>query len=133
MGGREYDIMAVAVDRLSGWVVAIPELNKGLTGSKVARAMLLHQWRPFGIPSIITSDQGSHFTGDFWKTMCANLGIRHAYSQAYHHQANGRAEMAGQILLERLRKLQDKRGVVWVELLPMVLDRYHDIPGESGL
>jgi hypothetical protein len=53
---QTYDMMAVCVDRLSGWVVAVPTLNKGLTGSKVAKAMLKHQWRPFGIPSVITSD-----------------------------------------------------------------------------
>jgi hypothetical protein len=68
-----FNNMAVCVDRLSGWLVSIPEQNKGLTGAKVAKAMLQHQWRPFGIPSIITSDQGSHFTGEWWKTMCALL------------------------------------------------------------
>ena len=131
--GENYDIMAVCVDRLSGWIVAVPGQNKGLTGAKVAKAMLKTQWRPFGIPSLITSDQGSHFTGEWWRTMCANLGIRQAYSQAYHHQANGRAEMAGQLLLEKLRKIQVEEKKNWVELLPAVVDRYHDIPGESGL
>jgi hypothetical protein len=40
--------------------------------------------------------------------------------------------MAGQLLLERLRKLNAKERINWVEVLPMVLDRYHDTPGESG-
>ena len=131
--GQIFDIMAVCVDRLSGWVVAVPGQNKGLTGAKVAKAMLKNQWRPFGIPSIISTDQGSHFTGEWWKTMCAVLGIRQAYSQAYHHQANGRAEMAGQILLEKLRKIWIQNKINWVEALPAILDRYHDTPGESGL
>ena len=65
--------------------------------------------------------------------MCARLGIRQAFSQAYHHQANGRAEMSGQLLLERLRKLNTARPINWVEALPQVLDRYHDTPGVSGL
>ena len=56
--GSTYDTMVVCVDRHSGWVVAIPCLGKGLTGSKVAKLMLQHQWRPFGVPSIITSDLG---------------------------------------------------------------------------
>ena len=34
-----------------------------LTGAKVALAMVKHQWRPFGVPSVITSDQGSQFVG----------------------------------------------------------------------
>ena len=99
-----FDIMAVCVDRLSGWFVAIPGQNKRLTVAKVAKAILKNQWRPFGFSSIISTDQGSHFTGEWWKTVCAVLGIRQAYSQACHHQSNGRAEMAGQILLEKFVK-----------------------------
>ena len=61
--GVTYDTLIVCVDRHSGWVVAIPEVGKGLTGEKVARAMVRHQWRPFGVPSMVTSDQGSQFIG----------------------------------------------------------------------
>jgi hypothetical protein len=131
--GATYDMIAVCVDRHSGWIVAIPCKNKGLTGAKVAKGMLTHQWRPFGIPSIITSDQGSHFASQWFNTMCATLGIRQGFSQAYHHQANGRAEMAGQQILEKLRKMLVGGNFCWVELLPAALDRIHDTPGESGL
>ena len=130
--GENFDIMAVCVDRMSGWIVAVPALNKGLTGAKVAKQMLKYHWRPFGIPSIISSDQGSHFTGGWWKTMCARLGIRQSFSQAYHHQANGRAEMAGQQLMERIRKIQIQEKIPWVESLPYIVDRIHDTPGETG-
>jgi hypothetical protein len=103
--GNPYDCMVVCVDRHSGWIVAIPQLYKGLTGSKCAKDMYTQFWRPFGVPTTITSDQGSHFVSVWWKDMCALMGIRIAYSQAYHHQSNGRAEVAGQQLRERLRKL----------------------------
>ena len=64
------------------------------------------QWlETFGIPSVITSDQGSQFVGQWWRTLCARLGIRQAYSQAYRAQANGRAEVAGKTLIGLLRKL----------------------------
>ena len=86
--GATYDAMAVCVDRHSGWIVAVPCVYKGLTAAKVAQAMLLWQWRPFGVPSIITSDQGSSFVNAWWRHMCACMGIRHALSHAYHHQAN---------------------------------------------
>ena len=84
----------------SGWVVGVPELNKGLTGAKVARAMLQTQWTIFGVPSIITSDQGSHFVSAWWQTICAGLGVRCAQAQAYHYATNGRAEVAGQQFLK---------------------------------
>jgi hypothetical protein len=131
--GQSYDTLIVCVDRHSGWVVAIPALNLGLTGAKVAQAMVRHQWRPFGVPSLITSDQGSQFVGSWWQTLCALLGVRQAFSHAYHHRANGRAERAGQQLFERLRRIQIEGEFSWIEALPQILDRLHDTPGEGGL
>ena len=64
--------------------------------------------------------------------MAALLGIRMAYSQAYHHQANGRAEVAGRHVIDRLRLCNQETGEKWVELLPHVLDVIHDTVGESG-
>jgi hypothetical protein len=135
-GGR-YNTLVVCVDRHSGWTVAVPMKGtgpngKGVTGAQVANAMVRHQWRPFGIPSVITSDRGSHFVGAWWQTLCAALGIRLAYAQAYHHQANGRAERAGQEILERARKIHVENRISWVEALPQILDRLHDTPGETG-
>ena len=94
--GGEYNMMAVCVDRHSGWLVAVPCLEKGLTGAKLAKLMVRYFWRPFGIPAIISSDQGSHFISAWWQNLCSLLGVRQAFSQAYHHQANGRVERAGQ-------------------------------------
>ena len=65
--------------------------------------------------------------------MCAHLGITHMYSQPYHHQANGRAERAGQQLIEVLRKLIADTRHNWLELLPRAINIIHDTPGESGL
>jgi hypothetical protein len=131
--GVAYNCMEVCVDRHSGWIVAVPCLAEGLIASEVAKAMLKHQWRPFGIPSVITSDQGSLFVNAWWQTMCARLGIRHAQAQAYNHRANGRAEVAGQQLMEILRKIHISENINWVEALPIALDRTHDVRGVSGL
>ena len=38
--GKSFDSVAVCVDRHSGWIVAVPCLNKGLTGAFVAQKML---------------------------------------------------------------------------------------------
>ena len=65
--------------------------------------------------------------------MCAIFGINHIYTQPYHHQANGRAERAGQQLIEVLRKLTTQERQNWLELLPRAINIIHDAPGESGL
>ena len=94
------------------------------------------QWDMFGIPSRVMSDQGPQFAAAWWRTMCAALGVRVAYGHAYHHQANGRAEVAGQQVIRCLRKLiadEEEEGAAWVELLPKALRFIHDLPGEAGL
>ena len=91
------------------------------------------QWRPFGVPSVIKRDQASLIVGSWFENFCAGMGIWQAFSQAYHHQANGRAERAGQSLMEILRKIYEERKINWVEALPQTLDRYHDVPNLSGL
>ena len=117
---------------LSGWIVAVPEYTVGLTGPKVAKAMV-KEWFGFGIPTRITTDQGPQFANAWWRTMCGFLGITHVYTQPYHHQANGRAERAGQQILEILRKINSDHKINWVIALPRVLRLIHDTPGEAGL
>ena len=36
---HKFDTIALCVDRLSGWITAVPCLNKGLTSEKVAKTM----------------------------------------------------------------------------------------------
>jgi len=65
--------------------------------------------------------------------LAAALGVRQAFSHAYHHQANGRIERAGQQLMEHLRKINAEKTTNWVEAMPAALRQIHDAPGESGL
>ena len=130
---REYDGFLLCVDRLSGWIIAKPCLYAGLTAEEAAHLMMDGGWETFGIPSVITSDQGAHFVGQWWRTWCARMGVRQAFSQAYRAQANGRAERAGKSLKDLMRKVHTEKQVNWVEALPRVMRIYHDTPGESGL
>ena len=131
--GRNFDAMVVCVDRLSGWILARPCSKAGLTAEKAAHLLLEGGWEVFGIPAVITSDQGPQFKGQWWRTMCARLGIRMAYSQAYRAQANGRAEVAGKSLISALRRIHAEEGISWMEALPRALWKYHATPGEAGL
>jgi len=90
-------------------------------------------WDIFGVPETITSDQGPQFAARFFRTICARLGVRQAFSHAYRPQGNGRAEMAGKQLITLLRKLNAEGGINWVEALPRALYIHHGIPGETGL
>lgn len=130
--GETFDSMLLCVDRLTGWVLARPTAKVGLTAEKAAHLVMDGGWDTFGVPAIITSDQGPQFVGQWWRTLCARLGIRQGYSQAYRPQANGRAEVTGKTLIGLMRKLFVESHINWVEALPHVLRVYHDSPGESG-
>ena len=130
--GKTFDSMLVCVDRLSGWVIARTTIKLGLTAERAAHLVMDDGWDIFGVPAVITSDQGPQFVGQWWRTICARLGIRQAWSQAYRPQANGRAEVAGKTLMGFMRRLWVELGINWVEALPRVLRAYHDTRGESG-
>ena len=130
--GSKYDTIALCVDRESGWIVATPHLDKGLTGRKIAEDMF-QQWGMFGIPSRVSSDRGAHFASNWWKTLCAAHGVRVGYGQAYHHRAQGKVERTGQEVIRKLSKLNVDEGTPWPELLPRVLRHLHDAPGPTGL
>ena len=67
--------------------------------------MIRHWLTVFDIPRTICSDRGPQFTGGWFKAMCFLMGIRHAKSVAYLSRSNGRAEVAGRQLFEKLRKI----------------------------
>ena len=48
--GTAYDWFVACVDRLSGWIIAIPMVRKGLTAKAVAIQMFHKAWSLFGVP-----------------------------------------------------------------------------------
>jgi hypothetical protein len=131
--GQLYNVFAACVDRHSGWVVATAHHTRGLTAATVAKAMYRGWWSPHGLPSVITSDRGPHFAGAWWRSMCGLHGIRHAYAQAYHHAANGRAESLGAQLQKRIRSEKAEAPIPWVESLPRAVQKLNDSKAQHGL
>jgi len=122
------------VDRMSGWMVTIAAKRKGLRADWVAKEIFHKAWSLFGAPRILTSDQGRQFASAWFHSLCGCLGIRQAFAQAYHRQANGRAEAAGSELQRKLRYLREVcPELSWAEALPVAVNHIHDTPGESGL
>ena len=138
--GETYDCVILAVDRHSGYIVAVPGKKSkkkdkkdkhgvGLQAKTVANAMIRHWLTIFDVPAVICSDRGSQFVGTWFKTMCKHMGIRHAKTVAYHSRSNGRAEVAGRQMFEKFRQLHiDEPGRNWYNSLWRVLQAYHDLP-----
>ena len=140
-----YDCVILAVDRHSGYILAVPGKKSkkkdkkdkhrvGLQAKTFANAMIRHWLTIFDVPAVICSDRGSQFVGTWFKAMCKHMGIRHAKTVAYHSRSNGWAEVAGQQMFEKFRQLHiDEQGRNWYNSLWRVLQAYHDLPGPTGL
>ena len=143
--GETYDCVILAVDRHSGYIVAVPGKKSkkkdkkdkhgvGLQAKTVANAMIRHWLTIFDVPAVICSNRGSQFVGTWFKTMCKHRGIRHAKTVAYNSRSNGRAEVAGRQMFEKFRQLHiDEPCRNWYNSLWRVLQAYHDLPGPTGL
>ena len=79
---------------LSSYTMAFPVTMSGLTGAKAARKMFTEWVKMFGLPSLVTTNNGPQFADTWWKTIYSLFGVRRAYAHAYHHQANWKAERA---------------------------------------
>jgi len=125
--GVSYDCILLCGDRTSSWIIALPTTKLGLTGEKAALLQLESSWGEMPPTSLIKSDQGVQFVSQWWRTMCAILGVSQAFSQARRPQANGRAETAGKTLRTILRKMNSDKPINWFEALPCLLKIIHDL------
>ena len=139
--GEVFDCLILAVDRHSGYIVALPGKKSkkkdkrdkhgvGLQAKTMAQAMIRHLLTVFDVSAVICSDRGTQFVGAFICTMCKYMGMRHAKTASYHSRSNGRAEVAGRQLFEKSRQLHiDEPGRNWYHSLWRILQAYHDLPG----
>ena len=115
----------------SGYLLVVPIKEKGLTAEAVARQMISYWVTVFGMPKAIHSDNGSHFNGAWFRTMCQLMGARHARTVAYHSRSHGRAEVSGRF--EHLKKLHLERPVRnWLTIMWRLIQGYHDLLTFSG-
>ena len=143
--GEVFGCVILAVDRHSGYIVAVPGKKSkkkdkrdkhgvGLQAKTVAQAMIRHWLTVFDVPAVICSDRGTQFVGAWFRTMCKYMGVRHAKTVAYHSRSNARAEVAGRQLFEKFRQLHiEEPGRNWYHSLWRVLHAYHDLPGPCRL
>jgi hypothetical protein len=84
----------------------------------------------FGVPSVITTDQGTQFTSSLWQAACSAWGSQHVTTTAFHPQSNGMVERSHRQLKDALRaRLADTH---WTLHLPWVLLGLRAAPKESG-
>ena len=69
---------------------------------------------------VLTSDNGSQFTGKVFQRWLKKQGIRHVKASPYHLQGNGVVERLHRTLNSMVSKLVEKKGN-WASVTPMAL------------
>ena len=63
--------------------------------TETCRDALISQWvAHFGMPALLTSDQGAQFTSALWAHTCDVISMHHNTTTACHLQSNGMVERA---------------------------------------
>lgn len=118
-GSRNCRYALVVVDIFSKWVEAIPTVNDtATTTARVLWEQILSRW---GVPRIIESDRGTHFTGKVMKALCELLDIKQRFHVPYHPQSAGIVERMNRTIKSRLAKALLGKGSSWVNALPSIL------------
>ena len=111
----------------------IPARKRDLLAKEVAVMMVRHWLTVFGVPLTICNNHEPQFVGGWFKTMCSLMGIRHAKSVAYLSRSNGRAEVAGRLVFEKLRKIHlEHKRQNWFEEMWTAIKAHHDTPTSGG-
>uniref|UniRef100_A0A5S6QQ48 RNA-directed DNA polymerase n=1 Tax=Trichuris muris TaxID=70415 RepID=A0A5S6QQ48_TRIMR len=115
---QRFSYLLTMVDRFTRWPEAVPIANA--TAAEVARAFMSSWVARFGVPAVITTDQGRQFQSSLWTHLARFLGTKLAPATAYHPQTNGLVERFHRTLKSALAAhALDSRS--WVDSLPMVL------------
>jgi hypothetical protein len=84
---RNCEYILVAVDYVSNWVEALP---CHAVNAKNSKKMFEETIFPrFGVPRMVISDGGTHFTDKNFRKYLSKHGIRHNVATLYHPQTSG--------------------------------------------
>jgi uncharacterized protein YheU (UPF0270 family) len=112
------DSIMVVVDRATKYVHLFPTSTKQ-TAEEFATLFLNGIVKYHGLPSEVTSDRDHRVINDYWKALCAKVGIRHQPTTAYRPQANGQVERVNQSVGQLLR-VATMQGISWEEAIPQL-------------
>lgn len=113
---KQYRYCVTIIDRFSRWPEAIPIVD--ITANTVARAFSDCWIARYGVPKVLTTDQGSQFQSQIFNALLQLSGCKRIRTTAYHPSANGMIERWHRTLKAAL---MCHNSANWVDKLSTVL------------
>ena len=107
--------LIVITDRLLKSVTL--EAMTSMKAKDCAERLISCHYRFHGFPHAITSDRGSNWVSDFWKSLCTQIGIEQRLSTAFHPETDGAAERMNQEVLAYIRSFISFAQFEWASML----------------
>ena len=105
---KNYEYILMVVDYVSKWVEAMP---CKAADAKNSKKMFEETIFPrFGVPRMVISDGGTHFTDKNFHNYLSKHGIRHNVATPYHPQTSGQVETSNKQIKNILQKTVNEMG-----------------------
>ncbi|XP_071043066.1 uncharacterized protein [Parasteatoda tepidariorum] len=111
-----YRYLLICIDSYTRWPEVIPISD--ISAETDAKCFVTNWIACFGVPAVITNEQGRQFMSKLFADLNSMLGIKRIRTTPYHAMVNGR--------IKRLHRTS-KQGIIchnklrWTETLPIVL------------
>ena len=125
-----FDTILVIVDRLTKQAIFIPA-HDTITSADLARLFVLHVFSKHGVPSHVTSDRGSEFVSNFFRSLGTALDMWLHFTSGYHTEGDGQTEHMNQTLEQYLHIYCNYQQDSWSELLPLTEFAYNNAPSAT--
>ena len=122
-----FDNVLVIVDKLTKYAIFIPTTIE-ISKEDTARLFYKHVISKFGIPKQIITDRDTRWRGDFWDTICKQMGMRRSLTTSYHPQSDGQTEVMNQGLEISLRAYIGPSRDDWSTHLDSLALAYNSTP-----
>jgi len=120
-----FDTILVIVDQLTKQAIFIPA-HDTITSADLACLFVLHVFSKHGIPSHVTSNRGSEFVSNFFRSLGTALNMRLHFTSGYHLKGDGQTKRTNQTLEQYLHVHCNYQQDNWSELLPLVEFAYNN-------
>lgn len=113
---KDFRYILTCVDRFSRWPEAFPMRDQ--TAETVADVFMSGWIARFGVPELLTTDQGRNFESTLFRCLSKFIGAEKTRTTAYNPKSNGSVERFHRQLKSAIKCHNTEK---WSEVLPMIM------------